>query len=127
MRALGALILALPSVTPPGDNAHEYQVIEKPGQSGQPLYSLDQPLTPEALNDLVDRSVDRLLEIDSPSLETIKMQVAFDSSYITEEEDLITFYQRRSTRLREMQRTIATMRPKDGADFDALTALHRQV
>lgn len=79
------------------------------------------------MNDLIDRSVDRLLEVDSPSLETMKMQVAFDSSYIAEEEGLANSYQRRNTRLREMQRTIATMRPKDGADFDALTALHRQV
>lgn len=103
------------------------QVIEKPGLNGQPLYRLDHPLTQEGVSDLIERSVDRLLEVDSPSLETMKMQVAFDSSYISEEEDLVTFYQRRNTRLREMQRTIATMRPKDGADFDALTALHRQV
>lgn len=102
-------------------------MIEKPGHSSQPLYNLDSPLSPEGVDDLVDRSVDRLLESDSPSLETIKMQVGFDSSYITEEENLINFYQRRSSRLKEMQRTITTMRPKDGADFDALTALHRQV
>lgn len=106
---------------------HDNQVIEKPGLSGRPLYNLDSPLTPEGMNDLVDRSVDRLLESDSPSLETIKMQVGFDSSYITEEENLINFYQRRTTRLKEMQRTITSMRPRDGADFDALTALHRQV
>lgn len=103
------------------------QVIEKKGRNGQPLYSLDRPLTDEGLSDLIDRTVDRLLEVDSPSLETMKMQVAFDSSYITEEEDLVNYYQRRNTRLRETQRSIATMRPKDGADFDALTALHRQV
>lgn len=79
------------------------------------------------MSDLIDRSVDRLLEVDSPSLETMKMQVAFDSSYIAEEEELAVSQQRRNVRLREMQRTIATMRPKDGTDFDALTALHRQV
>ncbi len=103
------------------------QVIQKPGQDGQALLTLHSPLTQEGVSDLLDRSVDRLLEVDSPSLETMKMQVAVDSSYIAEEEDLINFYQRRSSRLRDMQRTIATMRPKDGADFDALTALHRQV
>lgn len=103
------------------------QVIEKPGMDGRPLYSLDNPLTQEGVSDLIDRTVDRLLEVDSPSLETMKMQVAFDSSYIAEEEDLVHYYQRRTTRLREMQRAIATMRPKDGTDFDALTALHRQV
>lgn len=103
------------------------QVIENPGLNGQPMYNLDHPLTQEGVDDLIDRSVDRLLEVNSPSLETIKMQVAFDTSYITEEENLISFYQRRSTRLREMQRVISTMKPKGGADFDALTALHRQV
>lgn len=102
-------------------------MIQKPGLDGKPLSSLDQPLTQEGVSDLIDRSVDRLLEVDSPSLETMKMQVAFDSSYIAEEEDLAVSHQRRNVRLREMQRTIATMRPKDGTDFDALTALHRQV
>lgn len=103
------------------------QVIQKPGLDGQALFSLDSPLTQEGVSDLLDRSVDRLLEVDSPSLETMKMQVAVDSSYIAEEEDLVNSYQRRNVRLREMQRTIAAMRPKDGADFDSLTALHRQV
>lgn len=79
------------------------------------------------MNDLIDRIVDRLLEVDSPSLETIKMQVAFDSSYITEDEALTNDYQRRNLRLRDMQRIIVNMRPKDATDFDALTALHRQV
>ncbi|CAB1098439.1 unnamed protein product [Ectocarpus sp. CCAP 1310/34] len=102
-------------------------VIQKPGLNGQALFSLNSPLTQEGLSDLIDRSVDRLLEVDSPSLETMKMQVAVDSSYISEEEGLMNSHQRRTARLREMQRTIATMRPKDGADFDALTALHRQV
>ncbi|CAM9135605.1 unnamed protein product [Ectocarpus sp. 8 AP-2014] len=102
-------------------------VIQKPGLNGQALFSLNSPLTQEGLSDLIDRSVDRLLEVDSPSLETMKMQVAVDSSYITEDEGLLNSHQRRSARLREMQRTIATMRPKDGADFDALTALHRQI
>ncbi|CAM9199753.1 unnamed protein product, partial [Discosporangium mesarthrocarpum] len=102
-------------------------VIEKSTVDGQPLFSLDKPLTQEAVNDLIDRSVDRLLETDSPSLETLKMQVAFDSSYITEEEDLESYYMRRNTRLREMQRTIVMMKARDGADFDALTALHRQI
>lgn len=103
------------------------QVIQKPGLNGQALFGLDSPLTQEGVSDLLDRSVDRLLEVDSPSLETMKMQVAVDSSYIAEDEDLANSYQRRNARLREMQRTIAAMRPKDGADFDALTALHRQV
>ncbi|CAN0602782.1 unnamed protein product, partial [Ectocarpus sp. 12 AP-2014] len=88
--------------------------------NGQALFSLNSPLTQEGLSDLIDRSVDRLLEVDSPSLETMKMQVAVDSSYISEEEGLMNSHQRRAARLREMQRTIATMRPKDGADFDAL-------
>lgn len=111
----------------PGSHVTRPQVIQKPGLDGKPLSSLDQPLTQEGVSDLIDRSVDRLLEVDSPSLETMKMQVAFDSSYIAEEERMAISYKRRNVRLREMQRTIATMRPKDGTDFDALTALHRQV
>lgn len=103
------------------------QTIGKTSRGGQLQYILDQPLTEEGLSDLIDRIVDRLLEVDSPSLETIKMQVAFDSSYITEDEALSNNYQRRNLRLREMQRIIVNMRPKDSTDFDALTVLHRQV
>lgn len=105
------------------------QVVEKPESDGKLIRSLDQALTPEGIQDVVERTVDRLLQVDSASLETIKMQVAFDSSYIAEEESLEAHYQRRDTRMREMQRTIACMKPKpnDVADFDALTALHRQV
>ncbi|CAN0418586.1 unnamed protein product, partial [Ascophyllum nodosum] len=77
--------------------------------------------------DIVDRTIERLLEVDSPSLETIKMQTAFNSSYITAESALVNYYERRNTRLKEIQRKIASMRPKDSADFDALTALHRQM
>ena len=54
------------------------------------------------------------------------MQTAYNSSYITAESALVNYYERRNTRLKEIQRKIASMRPKDSADFDALTALHRQ-
>eukprot|EP00953_Heterococcus_sp_UTEX-ZZ885_P023177 12759-Heterococcus_DN1.PRE.1 len=92
-----------------------------------PLFTLDAPLTADGINTLIDRSVDRLLEIDSPSLETMRMQVAFDMSYLQEEKELERRAARRISRLKEMQRAIVTLRPHDSSDFETLTALHRQI
>lgn len=104
-----------------------FQVIEKPGLSREPMCRLDHEVTEVDVENLISRSVERLLEIDSPSLETIKMQVAFDSSYVEEEESLAFYYQRRHSRLKELQKAIVALRPKDSTDFDALTTIHRQV
>lgn len=104
-----------------------FQVIEKPGLSGEPICRLDHEVTEVGVENLISRSVERLLEIDSPSLETIKMQVAFDSSYVEEEESLAFYYQRRHSRQKELQKAIVALRPKDSTDFDALTTVHRQV
>lgn len=103
------------------------QIIEDTSRGGESSCRLEKRLTEDGVDDLIARSVERLLEFDSPSLETIKMQVAFDSSYVAEEMELMNHYERRRTHLKGMQRTVAGIRLKGGADFDALTALHRQV
>lgn len=90
-------------------------------------FTMDSPLTPEGINSLIDRCVERVLEEDSPSLETIRMQVNFDMGYAQGEKSLQARAGRRAARLKEMQRGIVTVRCQDGADFQALTALHRQI
>lgn len=71
----------------------------------------NQPLEADALERLLQLSVARLLERDSPSLETIKLQVGFDSSYVQLEEQLLARHNQRNSRLAEMQRTIVNVSP----------------
>lgn len=55
-------------------------------ESDAQTFALEKELNDEDVNSVINLSVERLLEKDSPSLETIKMQVAFDSSHVMNEE-----------------------------------------
>ncbi|KAG5182608.1 hypothetical protein JKP88DRAFT_257717 [Tribonema minus] len=97
------------------------------GAHSMPLFSLDAPLSSEGINKLIDVSVARLLADDSPPMETLRMQVAFDTTYVREEKELEVKASRRAARLKELQRAIVQLKPRDGADFEALTTMHRQI
>ena len=45
-------------------------------------FQLDQQMTEADINDLIKLCVERLLTKDSPGVETIAMQVAFDEAYV---------------------------------------------
>ena len=77
-------------------------------------FQLDAEMTDADINKLVAFSVQRLLERDSPSLETIKMQVGFDCSYVATEEELMTSRKAKADAAREMQRAIGNVQPKGG-------------
>jgi hypothetical protein len=85
----------------------------------------DKALTNDSVNMLIDRSVERLLEDDNPRLETIKMQVEFDSSYLDYETQAAAT--RQQARLKDIRRNILGIRPRDATDFEAHTALHRHI
>ena len=46
------------------------------------MFQMDQEMTETDIEDLVDMCVQKLCVQDSPGLETIKIQVAFDLSYM---------------------------------------------
>ena len=48
-------------------------------------FALDKNVTPDRREQIIIRSIDKLLERDNPSLETLKMQVAYDSSFLKED------------------------------------------
>eukprot|EP00003_Mantamonas_plastica_P022270 TRINITY_DN374_c2_g2_i3.p1 TRINITY_DN374_c2_g2~~TRINITY_DN374_c2_g2_i3.p1 ORF type:complete len:718 (-),score=211.88 TRINITY_DN374_c2_g2_i3:77-1978(-) len=50
------------------------------------IFSLDEPMDEEELDNFVSLCVDKLIEQDSPALETIKMQIAFETSSQEQEE-----------------------------------------
>ena len=96
-------------------------------ESNPKEFNLTRELTDRAINSLVRLAISRLLEKDSPSLETLKMQVGFDSVYVSLEEDLGRRARTRAERGQEMQRAIVGVLPRSGSDFDALTGLYRMI
>ena len=54
-------------------------------ESSAATFSLDNPVTPSRREEVVIQSIERLLERDNPSLETMKMQVDYDSSFLKED------------------------------------------
>jgi len=96
-------------------------------EGGKPRFSLDKQIVGDDINELINRCIERLLEQDSPSLETIKMQVAFDSSYLHQEEKMNKQRQNRQAQNKELQRAIVNVRPQNANDYDALTSLYRSI
>lgn len=90
-------------------------------------FRMDKDMTEDDMQELVRLSVERMSEVDSPSLETIKMQVAFDTAYVQNEEKIEKAKNIKDSQLKEMQRAIIEVRPKSGSDFESLTALYRQM
>ena len=54
-------------------------------ESSASTFSLDNPVTPSRREEGIIQSIERLLERDNPSLETMKMQVDYDTSFLKED------------------------------------------
>eukprot|EP00949_MAST-11_sp_MAST-11-sp1_P001468 g1468.t1 len=91
------------------------------------LFKLDAELTDDDVEDLIDMCVARLTEEDSPSLETIKIQVAFDLSYVQHADTVEQAKQLRATKLANLTSTILDAKVKSVGDFESLTDLYRQI
>lgn len=90
-------------------------------------FVLSGQLSKQLLNELVAMSTDRLCEKESPSLETVKMQVAFDSTY---GKRLIQKQENSRAKLRKLSnlaRTIVNLRAADDGDYETFTALYRNI
>ncbi|KAJ1457294.1 hypothetical protein M885DRAFT_462058 [Pelagophyceae sp. CCMP2097] len=96
-------------------------------ESDAQTYPPDSPLAAAELDSLVSAAVHRLLQHDDPALETIKMQVAFDSAYVRLDAAVEATQKSRSELRRNLVRGIVAVKPKGAADFETLTALYRQI
>lgn len=96
---------------------------------GQPeQFPLDRELNEADVQELVHVAVERLLAADSASLETIKMQVAFDIAKLEEADALKAAQGAREEREGSLLAGIVDARLKDGNnDVEALTALYRRI
>jgi len=91
------------------------------------LFPLDKELNESDVQDLVRMAVERLLTVDSASLETIKMQVAFDTAKLDEVDILDAARAAREEREAALLHDIVDMRLKGANDVEALTALYRRI
>lgn len=76
---------------------------------------------------LISLCVDRLCENDSPAMETIKMQVGFDSTYVSFEQELKVNRRARDYEKQECIRGILSIRPKSSSDYETLSTLYHQI
>ena len=81
-------------------------------ESDSVSFALEKDLEDEDVNNVINMSIERILERDSPSLETIKMQVAFDSSHVANEERLANERAATVAKRREFQRDITSTKRK---------------
>jgi hypothetical protein len=99
------------------------QVLEKDAGA----FALDRRITPETKDEVILRSIERLLERDNPSLEMIKMQVEYDSTYLNEDNEAQKKLKARQKMLSSHRRVISEVKMEDAQDYEALTVLHRKI
>ncbi|RHY17591.1 hypothetical protein DYB36_004259 [Aphanomyces astaci] len=89
-------------------------------------FCLDGDVDADGLAALTQASVTTLLQKDSPSLETIKMQLDFDLCYVKHEEEVDKARAAKAKKVAALHRSISLLQPNGTGDFDTLTTLYRQ-
>lgn len=90
-------------------------------------FSLDQSLSPEKVKQLIVRCVERLLERDNPSLETIKMQIDYDTVFRKNENEAQKQLRLRNKVIAAHKMSIVEVEMDEANDFEALTTLYRKI
>jgi hypothetical protein len=90
-------------------------------------FPLDKELNESDVQELIKMACERLCEEDSPSLETVKMQVALDAARLQEGDGLEKARQDREGKESGLIGEISGMRLKPGNDVEALTTLYRKI
>ncbi|XP_062896422.1 cilia- and flagella-associated protein 206 isoform X1 [Mobula hypostoma] len=83
-------------------------------------FNVDRKLTKTDVHKLITVCVDRLLETDRPSLDTIKMQIYFDMNYTTRAEFLSEHRCVLETRLAPVRREITDCRARTREELECL-------
>lgn len=90
-------------------------------------FALDQRLTSSAKDEVVIQSIEKLLEKDSPQLETMKMQVDFDSTFWNEDNEFQKVIKLRNKILSTHKIGIIELEMANASDFETLTLLYRKI
>ncbi|XP_039266098.1 cilia- and flagella-associated protein 206-like [Styela clava] len=83
-------------------------------------FNVDRTLTKEDVQKLIKLCVDRLVDLRSPSLDTIKMQVYFDMNYTTRQEFLDEHRRVLEARLAPVTREITDSRARTREELESL-------
>eukprot|EP00939_MAST-03C_sp_MAST-3C-sp1_P001421 g1421.t1 len=90
-------------------------------------FSMNKKLSDDSLKTLVRLTVERICKEDSPSLETIKMQVAFDLMSTSVKKLSTEEKMTRSEGIAELRRAIVTTKIPSRDAFEKLTMTYRQI
>jgi hypothetical protein len=96
-------------------------------EKNQEAFVLDSAPTPESTREIILQSIEKLLERDNPALETMKMQVEYDKSFIGEEQKAQQAVRLRNKMVAAHKMSIVDVEIADGNDFEALTTLYRKI
>ncbi|OQR93249.1 hypothetical protein THRCLA_08495 [Thraustotheca clavata] len=96
-------------------------------QENTNVFSLEGEIDAAGITQLTEKSVDMLLQKDSPSLETIKMQLDFDLCYVKYEEEVEKAQTLKDKKVTNLHRSIVALQPSGTGDFETLTTLYRQI
>mmetsp|Transcript_15434 Transcript_15434/g.23290 ORF Transcript_15434/g.23290 Transcript_15434/m.23290 type:complete len:740 (-) Transcript_15434:175-2394(-) len=96
-------------------------------ESSTDSFALDRALTSEAKDEVIIQSIEKLLEKDSPQLETMKMQVDFDCSFLEEDAEFQKTIRLHKKVVSTARANIAELEMQDANDFEALTTLYRKI
>ena len=97
-------------------------ILESPDQ-----FQLDQALKPEDVEKLVELAVDRLSKEDDPSLETLRMQVAFDSAYVQRQESLEKDRAAAKRSYSVIEQSICALKLQSTKDVGGMGQMHRLI
>jgi hypothetical protein len=96
-------------------------------ESDSSIFSLDQNLTPKVVNEVILRSVEKILEQDNPAIETMKMQIDYDTSFMNEDSAAQKAIRARNKMIAAHRMTIVEIEMGEANDFEALTTLYRKI
>lgn len=84
-------------------------------------------MTEEKINSVILYSVEKLTERDNPSLETMKMQVEYDSAFLNDDNEAQKTIRNRNKMIASHKSSILAVEMADANDFESLTALYRKI
>lgn len=98
-------------------------VVEKDSST----FCMDKQMNDQDINDLIVKSITFLKKQDSPALETIKLQLDFDISYVQHEDQVAKTNSMKEKQLQHLRRAIASLQPTGTADLETLTKIYKQI
>ena len=96
-------------------------------ETDETTFALDKKMNPVNKDEIILQSIERLIERDSPALETMKMQVDYDSCFLKHDGEAQKSLRARNKMIQTHKMGIMDVVMEDANDFEALTVLYRKI